>query len=139
VRQAQQMADDLRALQLLGIAAEHRDADDVPSHDGQLRDGYALVISTADLYEYAGCDAIQMRRSTGVQYRARVRVNGDSAALRVKMGLMVLGPDCTANVVKANTQAPRPHSLEASGARIELPVSTAWAFYRKDLIGKEPI
>lgn len=92
----------------------------------------ALVVSTAEFCAYAGSQDIRARKLTGTQYRAVVRHTGQSAGVRCKLGLMVLDQASGAMVVQAPKQAPRPHSLVATGSEIQLPdgIDTGFRFYR---------
>lgn len=91
----------------------------------------SLVIPVAELYELAGADRIQARRQTGVQYRATVRHAGESRGVRVMLGLMVIDQDSDPMVVFPVPEAPRPHSLVASGREIVLPLETPFQFFAK--------
>jgi len=91
----------------------------------------SLVIPVAELYELAGADRIQARRQTGLQYRATVRHCGESRGVRAMLGLMVIDQDSDPVVVFPVPEAPRPHSLAASGREIVLPIETNFQFYAK--------
>mgnify|MGYP005820402739 CR=1 FL=1 len=90
-----------------------------------------LNILTPELFKYAEASAIQIRRSSGKAYRGNLRHVGDSSARRINVGFVLVDQDSDVRVVKANPQAPRPHSLALTGTLIELPLPTTYHLYKK--------
>lgn len=91
----------------------------------------SLVISTDELYEFAKTSQIQMRKLTGTQYRATIRFAGDSRGFRTMLGLILIDQDSNPDVVFPAKEAPRPHSLEATGHEIILPFKTSFRFFKR--------
>ena len=90
-----------------------------------------LVITTDQLFDYAGTSNIQKRRMTGTSYRALVRFSGQSFGHRKKLGLMVIDQHSDVTIVQANKQAPRPHALAVSGDQMRLPIELDFQLFRK--------
>jgi len=79
-----------------------------------------LLISSDELIKLSNTKSLQLRKSTGYQYRARVfKVNGDM--LPVRFGLMIFDTKVSAyNVVP---QTKRSHALENAGYEFDIPIS----------------
>lgn len=98
----------------------------------------SLMLSTAEFFDMAGSDHIQMRKCTGMQYCATVRRAGQSRGDRVMLGLMIIDQHSNPAVVSPLKEAPRPHSLAACGREILLPVDTPYQFYARHSPASQP-
>lgn len=90
-----------------------------------------LSIPVSELFTLAGTDRIQVRRPTGIQYRAVVRKKGETRGVRSKLGIMLIDKDSDPSLVFPHPEAPRPHSLAATGTEISVPLETPFQFYAK--------
>lgn len=91
-----------------------------------------LFVNVRSLMQYAGADHIQLRQSTGTQYRALLRGAGQSSGQRHKLGLMVLDQHSDTHIVHSLSQGARPHSLDATGKLIAMPIDLPFSLYRKE-------
>lgn len=128
-RQRKNFDEDIKALKDVGITANVSHT--LSEHYGNFVEALELTIDTDDLFKYADCTSIQMRKETGKQYRALIRNKGQSAGLRSKLGLIIIDKDSDVSIIQSNPQAKRPHSLAATDAEITLPVITDLHFYKK--------
>lgn len=91
-----------------------------------------IQVPTKQLFDYANATTIQQRRASGTAYRGNLRHAGESFSRRINIGFVLVDATSNLRVVNANPQAPRPHSLAAAGALIQLPVTTPYQLYKKD-------
>lgn len=117
-------AAEQRALKKWGLANVYCNQTLDLNPFGQPESVLTLTVDVPELLTLTGCEGLQARKRTGLQYRARIRAVGQSAGKRVKLGLMVLAGDGEPQVLMATPQAPRPHQLSASGLQIMLPIET---------------
>lgn len=78
-----------------------------------------VVIGFEDLLTLANARVIQERNFTGKRYTLNVRKTGENISTRYKYGIVLL--DKRPNVVFANKEAKRKHSLDISGERVQFP------------------
>ena len=92
--------------------------------------GKTLRISAQDALKAAKASVLTFRESSGTQYTARVRFEGDLQSTRMSYGLLVIPRDTP--VLQSLPQTRRTHRLETSKERFELPIETACEIFIKE-------
>lgn len=90
-----------------------------------------VVIGSEEFHDKNGATLIQARKRSGKQYRCNVRSENKSKGVRKPYGLMVLDAKSIPMIFHATPQADRPHSLDKTGLKIKLPVSSEITFFVK--------
>lgn len=87
-------------------------------------DALALEIPAQSITKRLGGRKVQVRKFTGLQYRALIREAGSFKGIRKKLGLMVLSNNSLANIYFSVPQALRKHSYDSSGEIVDLKITT---------------
>lgn len=93
---------------------------------GRLVAVYRIVAPCADLVRISGVSgsSVQLRRRSGLQYRARVRYYGASSGFRAKLGLIILDEQSDTTIILSQPQALRPHRLSEAKNLLKLPIDS---------------
>lgn len=94
---------------------------------------YELVVPMHEMLTFSGAQAIQRRKSTGKQYRVRMKRTDQEISEQVTFGLMVLTKSCEALTINhSKPKAKRSNALDELGQKIELPIESNYSFYRRE-------
>ncbi len=92
---------------------------------------YKLSVDMLELFELTKANHLQFRVFTGRQFRARLFNKSDAIKPeRVRFGFIIL--DSKAVVEKVLPQPARPHSLEKTGVKFELPINSNLDIFIKE-------
>lgn len=116
-----ELSDDVEKLREAGFTPRLRD--DVLFQ--------ALLIPTHQLAQLDSNSHIQVRKQTGMQYRATVRYTGKSRGERTMLGLMIIDTNSQPHIYRPAPEAPRAHSLAMTSDSITLPIETPYQIYIK--------